>query len=223
MKLLCLLLLSCALLIQAEEHREEAYPLLKIGTKEYVNVRVISVNPSGIKVMHDAGGGLIRFAHLPAELQKKYGYDPAKAEAHDRALKEEQQKALADIEKERESARARDAAPAAQPAIKYPVALKVVQVLQEGCLCSYRMVYRTEDTAKYRLGYLMSGSPSALAVTREAEELIVVTGIPGLLADGAQGTGFITVTGTYSYEDVSGAARTVYRCEYSPAPAPPGQ
>lgn len=217
MKRLCCLLFCCALFLQAEARSEEVYPRLKIGTKEYVNVRVLSVNPSGIKVRHEAGGGLIRFADLPPDLQKKHGYDPVKAEAHDRAMKAVQQKALADIEKEREAAKTRDATASAQPAIKYPVALQVIQVLDEGCLCSYRRVYRTADTARYELGYLISGRPSTLAATCEAEELIYVTGIPGLVADGVKVTGFIIVTGTYPYETMSGDMRTLYRCEYSPS------
>lgn len=216
MKLLCSILLSCALLLQAEETTQDVYPRLKIGAKEYVNVQVLSVNPSGLKVRHDSGGGLIRFTDLPAVLQKKYGYDPAKAAAHDRALQAEQQKALEGIEKEREAIRAREVATVASVALKYPVVLNIVRVLPEGCLCAYRMVYRTEDTARYSLGYLMSGSPSTLAVTGEAEELMLVTGLPGLLVDGTRIAGFITATDTYSYETLDGNVRTVYRCEYSP-------
>lgn len=194
---------------------EDVYPTLKIGTKEFVNVRVLSVNPSGLKVIHDAGGGLIKFADLPADLQKKYGYDSVKADAHDEALKAEQQQAMAAIEKEKEAARAKESASSAPQATRYPVSLKVVQVLKEGCLCNYKLVYRTNDTAQYSLGRVISGSQSKLAVTKTADEMIFVSGIPGLLADGAKAVGFISVVGTYSYEGVSGAARTVYRCEFS--------
>ena len=46
--------------------------------KEYKGVTVSRINPDGIEVMTDTGIERIPFSNLPADLQKKYGYDPDK-------------------------------------------------------------------------------------------------------------------------------------------------
>lgn len=60
--------------------------------KEYKGVTVSRVDPDGIAVVTDSGIEKIYFVNLPAEIQKKYGYDPAKAAA---AIAEAQKKRMA--------------------------------------------------------------------------------------------------------------------------------
>jgi len=50
--------------------------------KTYKNVKVTSSDPISITVSHSTGAGRILFAEMDAELQKKYGYDAAKAAAY---------------------------------------------------------------------------------------------------------------------------------------------
>ncbi len=48
---------------------------------EKVSGTVTLVQPDGIVYRKDGGGGKVKFADLPAETQKQFGYDPAKAAA----------------------------------------------------------------------------------------------------------------------------------------------
>ncbi len=50
--------------------------------KTYKNVKVTTSDPISITVSHSTGAGRILFAEIDAELQKKYGYDAAKAAAY---------------------------------------------------------------------------------------------------------------------------------------------
>lgn len=50
--------------------------------KTYRNVQVTSSDPISITVSHSTGAGRILFAEMDAELQKKYGYNAAKAAAY---------------------------------------------------------------------------------------------------------------------------------------------
>ena len=47
--------------------------------KQYTNVTITRIEPDGITVMTDSGVEKISFSNLPAEIQKKYGYDADKA------------------------------------------------------------------------------------------------------------------------------------------------
>ena len=50
-----------------------------IDGKKLEGVTVTRVEPDGIVVMTDSGIEKVAFARLPVEVQKKYGFDPAKA------------------------------------------------------------------------------------------------------------------------------------------------
>ena len=49
--------------------------------KTYQNVKITRVDPDGLYIIHSTGGGKVRFAELPEEVRKQYGYDPAKEKA----------------------------------------------------------------------------------------------------------------------------------------------
>jgi hypothetical protein len=49
--------------------------------KVYQDVKVISVAPDAVTILHQDGGALVPLANLPADLQKRFAYDPAKAQA----------------------------------------------------------------------------------------------------------------------------------------------
>jgi hypothetical protein len=50
--------------------------------KTYRNVKVTSSDPISITVSHSTGVGMLLFAEMDADLQKKYGYNAAKAAAY---------------------------------------------------------------------------------------------------------------------------------------------
>lgn len=212
---IALLLMCAALLAQPEP------PLtITAGGKTYTNVTVTGVTPSGLRVVHDGGAGMIAFALLPADLQKKYGYDPEKAAAHDAAMKAEQARALADLDKQRAAARvaAGVAGVGENPQRqKIAVVLKVVQVVKGGALCEWSHVTRVQGNARYSLGKHMSGFSTHYVVEEADEKMIFVTGLPTVV-DGSTVPGYISPVGTYQYSDIRGAGRTVYRCEFTPAP-----
>ena len=54
--------------------------------KEYKGVTVSRTEPDGIVVVTDSGIEKIPFSNLPRDVQKKYGYDPAKAALYQKAV-----------------------------------------------------------------------------------------------------------------------------------------
>jgi hypothetical protein len=53
-----------------------------VDGKEYKNVTVKRVEPDGIVVSSKSGISKVYFTELPAEIQKKYGYNPQAASAY---------------------------------------------------------------------------------------------------------------------------------------------
>jgi len=47
--------------------------------KVYQNVTVIAAQPDAVTILHQDGGALVPLANLPADIQKRFNYDPAKA------------------------------------------------------------------------------------------------------------------------------------------------
>lgn len=74
MKTPTLLLLATAAFLQAET-------LTTLDGKTYTGVSVTKTTPAAISISHSSGISKIPFANLPSEIQKKYGYDPARAAA----------------------------------------------------------------------------------------------------------------------------------------------
>ena len=56
-----------------------AEDLTTLDKQTFQNYRVVKTEPDGIIIMHAQGGGKVAFTNLSPELQKQYGYDPAKA------------------------------------------------------------------------------------------------------------------------------------------------
>ncbi len=129
MRTLLPVLLGVTLLV-APARAEEKLPFLKVGVDSYTNVTITSVTATDIYFTHDRGMGNARLSRLSPELQKRFGYEPAKANA----AQQKQADADANYRKNlaAESARAKQAAkatpakatpppPAAEPAdIKVP-------------------------------------------------------------------------------------------------------
>jgi hypothetical protein len=73
-----------------------------VGVKEYRNARVSRVEPDGVVLVYKSGVVKVYFAELPEEIQKRFGYDPAKAENNRKSLEDrriEEQKATVERKK----------------------------------------------------------------------------------------------------------------------------
>lgn len=78
-------------------------PAEGVGTIEtlqgrvYHDCHIVRVHPDGVSFRHDTGAAKILFTDLPEKWQRKFGYDPAKAEAYEKELakaREEEQERL---------------------------------------------------------------------------------------------------------------------------------
>ena len=54
-------------------------PVLKVGALTYSNVTVVGANSTDLYFKHDKGMGNAKLKYLSADLQKRFGYDSAKA------------------------------------------------------------------------------------------------------------------------------------------------
>lgn len=82
------------------------------GVRKLEKVELVKVEPDGIRVIHSAGMAKVPFESLPVELQKKYGYDPAKAKVHREATNAAVAESRAKAEKEANEGQARERAAA---------------------------------------------------------------------------------------------------------------
>lgn len=91
------LLLTVALVAHADDFKA-------LDGKEYKGVTVNRVEPDGIEVTTDSGVDRVLFTNLPPDVQKRYGYDPAKAYQYQKAIynahaqKKAQEKAAEDAQ-----------------------------------------------------------------------------------------------------------------------------
>jgi hypothetical protein len=67
--------------ISSAAFASEEFPYLKVGLNHYTNVVITSVTATDIFFTHSRGMGNARLSTLAPELQKQFGYDPAKAAA----------------------------------------------------------------------------------------------------------------------------------------------
>lgn len=78
--------------------------------KLYKNVTVTKVEPDGLSISHETGTAKLLFTKLPEDLQRKHGYDPAKAEAfvQERNRKRAELESILEAAKEKEAALKRE-------------------------------------------------------------------------------------------------------------------
>ena len=71
------------------------------GTK-YEQATISRVEPDGIRIIYSDGATKIPFERLSPELQKEFGYDPAKASQHRAAMNAANQQAAANFQKQKQ-------------------------------------------------------------------------------------------------------------------------
>jgi hypothetical protein len=69
------------LLLLAGTYPARSEDLTTLDQKTYRDIRVLQTNAFAIRITYPGGGGWVSFTNLPAEVQRKYGYDAPRAEA----------------------------------------------------------------------------------------------------------------------------------------------
>ena len=79
--------------------------LKTVSGKEYKRVKVSRVEPDGIVITHKTGVTKLLFSELPTEVQRQFGYGPAKIEAETAAARsgEEKEERVVQQEKPQET------------------------------------------------------------------------------------------------------------------------
>jgi cytochrome c biogenesis protein CcmG, thiol:disulfide interchange protein DsbE len=73
-------IMTISLALSSIARAEEQFPVLKVGSEVYSNVTVTTVTATDIYFQHAKGMGNAKLKNLDRELQKKFKYDPVKAE-----------------------------------------------------------------------------------------------------------------------------------------------
>lgn len=102
--------LSCLALPAGFTFAAEPVPLAEAQTfpelrtekgRIFTQVKVLAIEPDGLRLQHDAGVSKVPFAELPEPLRQKYPYDPLQAAAFAKAVETSNRQALEAMEKER--------------------------------------------------------------------------------------------------------------------------
>ena len=176
-----------------------------VNGNTYHNVTVTKVDSDKVHITYDGGIGSVNLADLPADLQKRFNYDPAKAKAAEQAEAERQaesdqeraleakKQAANDAKLEREDAINKRDALLRETAKQFPVVIK--QVLPDGLLCETQSIV---DVSSYNV-----------ASYEGTGKLIFVQTPPEGMAEGNMISVLAYQNGTYSYTDTQNATRTV--------------
>lgn len=138
-----LLFLLCGLTVQAVR-ADDVVPALTVDGVTYSNVTFGTVTPARVGIIYTGGITSLPLEKLSPELQKRFGYDPQKAEQFRQA--EAQQRAIQDQRLAAERARLAAKQQAEQDAQvqqgkckdAIPTGGKIVQVLQDGLLLDWK-------------------------------------------------------------------------------------
>jgi hypothetical protein len=208
---LCIVSVGLASISRAED---EKIPELKTASgKTYQDVRITKVTPSEISIIHESGVARIPLKDLPDDLKTKFGYDPAKAEAHAVA------KAQADAQNEAAAAKAELAARQRaldQKRLKEAKeqTFKIMQVLKKenGVLANFYFPGGAPGAAARSMNSLFGRGSSA--VPSRTGEIVFLRGkISPNLVDGAVIVANIVSDGSYEYTNTLGATSTVKKLE----------
>ena len=181
-----------------------AEDLTTVSGKKYTGVTVNRVEADGLAISHDDGLAKVPFSDLSEELRKKYGYDPQKAAQYQAAMQAAAAQRAA-------AANAAAATQGQQQAQQKKIAeqskemrVEVIQVLPKGALVD---PLRSEAiaSASARIG----GGGYVGTAYRLSGKVAFVQGITGDVTDSKRFYIQAYRDGNYTYEDTSGAQRTI--------------
>lgn len=127
-----LLFVLCWLTVQAVR-ADDVIPSLTVDGVTYSNVTVGTVTPTKVGIIYSGGIASLPLEKLSPELQKRFGYDPQKAEQH-RQTEAQRQAAWQKAEQERMAQQAIEQAKAEKCTGSLEFVATVVQVIPEGLL-----------------------------------------------------------------------------------------
>jgi len=188
-----------------------------VDGKDYHNVTVGEVEADRVHITYDGGLGTVPLADLPPDLQKRFGYDPAKAKSEAGAREKSRLAAAADAQANVASAQASLPSPASSTKLVGPggidvrqmhasgvpvpsLYVQVLQVLPNGILAdlwSYPTDGRYIDFHAGVGAYVSTGKTIFVQCNSSA------------LAQDEMYSANATRNGTFTYQDVTGASRTV--------------
>jgi hypothetical protein len=201
----CFLLLS-TIGVFADERFETL--TTKTG-KVYTSVRVTGVTPQSIIIVHKQGISTIALADLPAELQRKFDYDPTKAAAHAQKLDDERKAEAASAINRKNQERA---ATVLADRARFRVFV-ILQNIPEGFLAEE--AFETSISGPNQI------APGQL---RRTGRIYLVSGHPQkAIADGSPIKATFVDDGLFTYKDTEGGKRTVAKVTYFTPPSTPAQ
>jgi hypothetical protein len=188
--------------------------------KTYQDVKVTKIEADCVTVLDSDGGARIDLAKLPPDIQKKLGYDPAKAKAASDQRAQDDSTNMAALEAERNQAESMKKASQISDAEKmeaaqgvkppevsgYPMYIQITQVLPNGILAD-------PLEADTELEGVHFGNNGGVAVGSTSYSLSGKTIFIQVKSDGLAEDERYTVkatrNGTFQYQDTTGATRTV--------------
>jgi hypothetical protein len=161
-----------------------------INGKEYKNVTVSRVEPDGIVLRTKSGIAKVYFIELPKEVQERFHYDPQKVREQGKA----------------KGSKADESKESAQVTQGEELQVKVMQVLPDGILAYGSVAHGQAFTGRQSGGQPRSGSYNTVY---GEEKAIFLQGFRDGVAEGEVFQVQAHADGTYTYQDASGASRTL--------------
>jgi hypothetical protein len=165
-----------------------------VNGKDYHNVTVGKVEPDRVHITYDGGIGTVMLSDLTPELQKRFNYDPQKAKAAAKA--EEERLAQAD------QAEYEKAHPSQNSNGFQNTYVQVIQVLPNGILAD---IWSYPDDGRY-----IDFHAGVNAYVSTGKTIFIQCNSSGLAED-EKYMAKISRSGTFTYQDTSGASRTVQK------------
>jgi S1-C subfamily serine protease len=177
--------------------------------RQFSSASIIAVEPSGLKIMSDAGLTRVRFIDLPEAVRTAFAYDPLKAAAFERDVQAQQQKASNFELRKSNAASIVEARP-------LNLRLYLVQNVGNGWLCAYQELRDQERTVvTSRPGSPLSGPKVVYESQVVRESMVVGSGtamvfgiaayhnLPSDLQGRRIWSGRLYTVGRYVYEDTT--------------------
>ncbi|MDE1170283.1 MAG: hypothetical protein PW734_03595 [Verrucomicrobium sp.] len=204
----------------AEDHLDS---ITTTDGKTYTDVVVKRSDPSGLDITHSGGAAHLLFEKLPADIEQKYGYDPAKSAAFKAAQQQEREAGAKELAAELD---AKAIATALAKSEKYGSG-NVFQTTENGLLIKgsyYKTTVGSHITEVVIDQNKNTAFPSKIIERQTVETtnteayhlgpkggLVFIECDPSGWVDEEEWTGIIYPIGTYSYTNVMGAKVSIPR------------
>jgi hypothetical protein len=183
----------CCFLVLQSLFADETNLILTVDGVAYSNVTFGAVTPNAVSILHSTGVSSIPLAKLPPNLQKQFGYNPAKAEqsqpADAKAGRAEQEKAPQP--EQQKTGAAKELTKNAE----FRAGGRVVAVLPEGIILEYTASGSTRPSPN-----LFDRVHALTAPPQTHRTLLVGDPKQAGLSPGASVDGYMSPSGTFTYD-----------------------